>query len=81
MDYAVPRADHLPSIDTHTDETTLCKINPLGAKGVGELGTVGGMPTVINALIDALRPLGVKHIEMPATPERVWRAMNEAKAA
>jgi carbon-monoxide dehydrogenase large subunit len=81
MDYAVPRADHLPSIDTHTDETTPCKINPLGAKGVGELGTVGGTPTVINALIDALRPLGVKHIEMPATPERVWRAMTEAKAA
>jgi carbon-monoxide dehydrogenase large subunit len=81
MDYAVPRADDLPSIDTHTDETTPCKINPLGAKGVGELGTVGGTPTVINALLDALRPLGVKHIEMPATPERVWRAMNEARAA
>jgi carbon-monoxide dehydrogenase large subunit len=81
MDYAVPRADHLPSIDTHTDETTPCKINPLGAKGVGELGTVGGTPTVINALLDALRPLGVKHIEMPATAERVWRAMKQAKAA
>jgi carbon-monoxide dehydrogenase large subunit len=81
MDYAVPRADHLPSIDTHTDETTPCKINPLGAKGVGELGTVGGTPTVINALLDALRPLGVKHIEMPATSERVWRAMKQAKAA
>ena len=81
MDYCVPRADDLPSIDTHTDETTPCKINPLGAKGVGELGTVGGTPTVINALIDALRPLGVKNIEMPATPERVWRAMNNAKAA
>ncbi len=81
MDYAVPRADDLPSIETHTDETTPCRINPLGAKGVGELGTVGGTPTVINALLDALRPLGVKHIEMPATPERVWRAMNEARAA
>ena len=81
MDYCVPRADNLPSIDTYTDETTPCKINPLGAKGVGELGTVGGTPTVVNALIDALRPLGVKNIEMPATPERVWRAMNEAKAA
>jgi len=81
MDYAVPRADHLPSIETHTDETTPCKINPLGAKGVGELGTVGGTPTVINALLDALRPLGVKHIEMPATSERVWQAMKQAKAA
>jgi carbon-monoxide dehydrogenase large subunit len=81
MDYCVPRADNLPSIETYTDQTTPCKINPLGAKGVGELGTVGGTPTVMNALIDALRPLGVKNIEMPATAERVWRAMNEAKAA
>ena len=81
MDYCLPRADDLPSIDTFTDETTPCQINPLGAKGVGELGTVGGTPTVINALMDALRPLNVKNIEMPATPERVWRAMNEATAA
>lgn len=81
LDYCLPRADDLPSIDTHTDESTPCKINPLGAKGVGELGTVGGTPTVINALIDALRPLGVTHIEMPATPERVWRAIHHAKAA
>src|SRR5512145_924918 len=80
MDYCVPRADDLPSIATFTDESTPCRINPLGAKGVGELGTVGGTPTVINALLDALRPLGVKHIEMPATPERVWRAMREAQA-
>ncbi|MGH8679719.1 MAG: xanthine dehydrogenase family protein molybdopterin-binding subunit [Burkholderiales bacterium] len=81
LDYCVPRADDLPSISTFTDETTPCKINPLGAKGVGELGTVGGTPTVINAVLDALRPLGVEHIEMPATPERVWRAIREAKAA
>jgi carbon-monoxide dehydrogenase large subunit len=81
LDYCVPRADNLPNIATFTDESSPCKINPLGAKGVGELGTVGGTPTVINAVIDALRPLGVKHIEMPATPERVWRAIREAKAA
>jgi carbon-monoxide dehydrogenase large subunit len=81
MDYAVPRADNLPSFAQFCDESTPCTINPLGAKGVGELGTVGGTPTVINALIDALRPLGVSHIEMPATSERVWRAMREAKAA
>jgi carbon-monoxide dehydrogenase large subunit len=81
LDYCLPRADDLPSFDTHTDETTPCKINPLGAKGVGELGTVGGTPTVINALLDALRPLGVKHIEMPATSERVWRAIRQGKAA
>jgi carbon-monoxide dehydrogenase large subunit len=81
LDYCVPRADDLPNFDTYTDETTPCKINPLGAKGVGELGTVGGTPTIINAVIDALRPLGVHHLEMPATPERVWRAMRQTRAA
>ncbi len=81
LDYCLPRADDLPRLDTFTDETTPCKINPLGAKGVGELGTVGGTPTVMNAVIDALRSLGVKQIEMPATPGKVWRAINQAKAA
>jgi len=79
LDYCMPRADNVPSFSTFTDESSPCKINPLGAKGVGELGTVGGTPTVINALLDALRPLGVKHIEMPATPERVWRAIRTAQ--
>ena len=81
LDYCLPRADDLPNFNTFTDETTPCKINPLGAKGVGELGTVGGTPTVMNAVIDALRHLGVKQIEMPATPEKVWRAINQSKAA
>jgi carbon-monoxide dehydrogenase large subunit len=81
MDYSIPRADNLPSFDTYTDETTPCKINPLGAKGVGELGTVGGTPTIINAILDALRPMGVTNLEMPATSERVWRALQHAKAA
>jgi len=81
LDYCIPRADDLPDFDTNTDETTLCKINPLGAKGVGELGTVGGTPTVLNAVLDALRPLGVKTIEMPATPEKVWRAIGAARKA
>ena len=79
MDYALPRADDLPEITTVTDESQPCKINPLGAKGVGELGTVGATPTVINALLDALRPLGVNDIDMPATAERVWRAIKAAK--
>jgi carbon-monoxide dehydrogenase large subunit len=79
MDYALPRADDLPDIDTHTDESSPCRINPLGAKGVGELGTVGATPTVINAVLDALRPLGVTDIAMPATPERVWRAIRDAQ--
>lgn len=79
MDYCIPRADDVPNFDTHTDESQPCTINPLGAKGVGELGTVGGTPTVINAVLDALRPLGVTDIAMPATPERVWRAIRAAK--
>jgi len=81
LDYTMPRADNVPSFSTFTDESSPCKINPLGAKGVGELGTVGGTPTVINALLDALRPLGVKTIEMPATSERVWRAIRAAQGA
>lgn len=81
LDYCLPRADDLPDFDTNTDETTPCKINPLGAKGVGELGTVGGTPTVFNAVLDALRPLGVQTIEMPATSEKVWQAIRSAKKA
>ncbi|HUU71758.1 MAG TPA: xanthine dehydrogenase family protein molybdopterin-binding subunit [Burkholderiales bacterium] len=81
LDYCLPRADDLPDFETHTDESTPCKINPLGAKGVGELGTVGGTPTVLNAVLDALRPLGVETIEMPATSEKVWQAIRSAKKA
>jgi carbon-monoxide dehydrogenase large subunit len=79
LDYGLPRAEDLPNFDTHYDESQPCKINPLGAKGVGELGTVGATPTVINALLDALRPLGVQDIAMPATPERVWTAIQQAQ--
>jgi carbon-monoxide dehydrogenase large subunit len=81
LDYAVPRADDLPDFAQYCDESTPCKINPLGAKGVGELGTVGGTPTIVNAVIDALRPLGVSHLEMPATSERVWQAIRAAQGA
>ena len=52
-------------------------LNPLGAKGAGEAGTVGALPAVMNAVLDALAPLGVTHIDMPATPERIWRAIRE----
>ena len=79
MDYGIPRADDLPDFATHTDESQPCRINPLGAKGVGELGTVGATPTVINAIVDALRPFGVDDLAMPATPERVWRALRAAR--
>jgi carbon-monoxide dehydrogenase large subunit len=81
LDYCLPRADDLPDFAQYCDESTPCKINPLGAKGVGELGTVGGTPTVVNAIVDALRPMGISHIEMPVTSERVWQALRSAKAA
>jgi carbon-monoxide dehydrogenase large subunit len=57
-----------------------CKTNPLGVKGIGESGTIGAPPTVINAVIDALSPLGVDRIEMPATPLRVWQAISRARS-
>ena len=55
------------------------KTNPLGVKGIGEAGCVGAPPAVMNAILDALRPLGVKHLDMPATPRRVWEALQDAK--
>jgi len=79
LDYAMPRADDLPFFDLEHN-TTLCTHNPIGAKGVGEVGAIGVPPAVINAVLDALHPLGVEHIEMPATPQRVWRAIQEAQA-
>jgi aerobic carbon-monoxide dehydrogenase large subunit len=77
MDYAMPRADDLPlfEVDSHEVPT---QVNPLGAKGVGEAGTVGALPALVNAVNDALAPLGVRHLDMPMTPERVWRAIRDA---
>jgi aerobic carbon-monoxide dehydrogenase large subunit len=80
MDYAMPRADNFPEFQTTLEEIP-AKTNPLGVKGIGESGTIGAPPTVINAILDALRPLGVEHIDMPATPERVWQTVQRAKAA
>jgi carbon-monoxide dehydrogenase large subunit len=79
-DYTMPRADHLPSFDVAT-HNTMCTHNPLGSKGVGEVGAIGSPPAVINAVLDALGPVGVHDIEMPATPQRVWRAIQSAGAA
>jgi aerobic carbon-monoxide dehydrogenase large subunit len=76
-DYAMPRADDLPDIEFAYEEI-LCKTNAMGAKGCGEAGTVGALPVVISAVCDAL---GVVHIDMPATPEKVWRALQEKNAA
>ncbi|HEX6981074.1 MAG TPA: xanthine dehydrogenase family protein molybdopterin-binding subunit [Alphaproteobacteria bacterium] len=78
MDYTLPRADNLPSIAVAT-QTTLCTHNPLGVKGCGEVGAIGAPPAVINAVIDALSPYGITHIDMPATPQRVWRAIQDAR--
>ncbi len=75
MDYGVPRADTLPNINVDFSPV-FSKSNPIGAKGVGEGGTVAGTPTVVNAVIDALAPLGVEAIETPVTPQRVWQALN-----
>ena len=78
MDYAMPRADNVPSFDCGFHHSP-CVTNPLGVKGAGEAGAVGAPPAVINAVVDALNPVaGVKHIDMPATHEKVWRALAPA---
>jgi carbon-monoxide dehydrogenase large subunit len=77
LSYAMPRAADLPRYDVAT-HATLCTHNPLGSKGVGEVGSIGSPPAVINAVVDALAHLGVRHVDMPATPERVWRAIRDA---
>jgi len=77
MDYAMPRADNFCDIHCESNPV-LTKTNPLGVKGAGEAGAVGAMPAVGNALIDALKPLGVTEVAMPATPEVIWRAIREA---
>jgi carbon-monoxide dehydrogenase large subunit len=79
MDYAMPRADDLCAIATDSNPVPTAT-NPLGVKGAGEAGSVGAMPAVANALVDALSAAGVRHVEMPATPERIWRALNAAPA-
>jgi len=78
MDYAMPRADSMPYMEIHSNPVPT-KRNPLGAKGAGEAGTVGALPAIVNAVIDALEPLGVKSLEMPATPARIWQAIREVQ--
>ena len=80
MDYAMPRADEVPLFDVDAHEVPT-RVNPLGAKGVGEAGTVGALPALMNAVNDALAPLGVRHLDMPVTPERVWQAIRAAGRA
>lgn len=78
MDYALPKARFLPPIEVFHTETP-SPHNPLGVKGVGETGTIAATPTVVNAVLDALSPLHIKDLEMPFTPERVWRAIRDAE--
>ncbi len=78
MDYTMPRADNLPSIKVGT-EVTLCTHNPLGVKGCGEVGAIGSPPAIINAIVDALKEYGVRHIDMPATAPKLWSIINAGR--
>ena len=80
LDYGMPRAEDFPAFVSELVEIP-AKTNPLGIKGIGESGTIGAPPTIVNAVLDALRPLGVEHIDMPLTPVRVWNAINAALPA
>ena len=77
LDYAMPHAQMIPNMEVKSNPVPT-KYNPLGAKGAGEAGTVGAMPVVMNAIMDALAPLGVKDVDMPATAQNVWRAIEAA---
>jgi carbon-monoxide dehydrogenase large subunit len=79
VDYGIPTAAELPSFEVHSTETPT-PLNPLGAKGIGEAATIGSTPAVQNAVIDALSHLGVRHLDLPCTPERVWRAIHQAES-
>jgi carbon-monoxide dehydrogenase large subunit len=79
MDYALPRADDLPPLEITLAELPTA-VNPLGVKGAGQAGCMAAPQTIINAILDALAPLGVAHVDMPATPERIWRAIRSARS-
>jgi aerobic carbon-monoxide dehydrogenase large subunit len=80
LDYALPRADDLPPLDITLAELATA-VNRLGVKGAGQAGRMGAPQTIINPILDALAPLGVGHVEMPATPERIWRAIRRARSS
>src|SRR5437667_73297 len=81
QDYCLPRADDMPPIEVTLDESAPCRTNPLGAKGCGESGAIGGPPCVANGVMDALSELGIKTLHTPLTPMKVWQAIRDAKAA
>jgi len=78
MDYAMPRAEHISYMEVKANPVPT-KTNPLGVKGAGEAGNVGGLAAVMNAVINALNPLGVTHVDMPLSPERLWRTIQQAQ--
>jgi carbon-monoxide dehydrogenase large subunit len=78
MDYTMPRADNMPSAFSVATENTLCTHNPLGSKGVGEVGAIGSPPAVINAVVDALKDHGTRHLDMPATGPKLWSIIQAA---
>ena len=78
MDYAMPLAEDLPDFTSELDQSQPCTHNPLGAKGCGESGAIGAPAAVVSAVMDALRPLGVTELQMPLTPQKLWRAIKEA---
>ena len=78
MDYAIPRADDIPAIEFKRN-CVPARTNALGVKGVGESGCTAACPAVMNAIVDALAPLGITHLDMPATPERIWAACKRAR--
>jgi len=80
MDYLIPSAAELPSFEVSNTETASPR-NPLGAKGIGESGTIGSTPAVHNAVVDAVSHLGITHIDMPCGPQRVWQALQGAGAS
>src|SRR5882762_7749104 len=77
MDYAVPRASQIPWMELDRTETP-SPVNPLGVKGVGEAGTIGATPAIVGAIVDALSPFGIRHLDMPIKPETVWKIVNKA---
>ena len=81
QDYCIPRADDIPPIQVTLDDSAPCRTNPLGAKGCGESGAIGGPPCITNGVMDALSELGIKSISTPLSPLKVWQAIQEAKAA
>jgi carbon-monoxide dehydrogenase large subunit len=81
QDYCLPRADDIPPIQVTLDDSAPCRTNPLGAKGCGESGAIGGPPCIANGMMDALSELGIKSLNTPLSPAKVWQAIQEAKAA